>query len=222
MWGSTTGRRLTTSAIASFSLDDDIRNFNRVIGTAGIVNGVFGVGAAPFHILPYRATTGTSSARPSSGYAVSAAVAGTGGGDSALLNCWISSTGRTLYAQTSRGIARIYDLVGIKDPGTVVPRAPGNPTSFVVTARTSTTITLRISAPSNWGTGSDREYNRHRATNAGFTANLFGFGGLAASGSSDVWTNSNLTPNATYWYRVRAETTAGRSGWVFASATTRS
>jgi hypothetical protein len=86
-----------------------------------------------------------------------------------------------------------------------IPAAPSN---LSATALSSTQVNLTWTDNSSNETG----FEVKRATDSGFTLNVVWIGGIAGSAYSD----GGLTAGTTYYYKVRAEGTAGKS--VYSSA----
>ncbi len=93
----------------------------------------------------------------------------------------------------------------------VVPGIPAAPTSFTVAAtkqganyRATLTWTLAAGAPNPAG------FTIQRANNLAFTTGLATF---SAAGSARTLTQ-NLSPNTVYYYRIRANSSAGSSLWT--------
>ncbi|HEV7919800.1 MAG TPA: fibronectin type III domain-containing protein [Thermoanaerobaculia bacterium] len=85
------------------------------------------------------------------------------------------------------------------------PTVPQPPSGLTVTAVSSTSVTLSWTDNSTNETGFEVE----RATDSAFTQNVVWSGGLGAP----PYTNNGLTPNTTYYYKVRAEGSAGKSAY---------
>jgi subtilisin family serine protease len=102
----------------------------------------------------------------------------------------------------------LYSL--ITDPPVTDPPAP--PTNLVASAVSSSQIDL------TWTDGSDDEngFSIERSTDGGVTYEPAAQVAANSSGYSDT----GLTPSTTYWYRVRADNTAGSSSWVVSESAT--
>ena len=81
------------------------------------------------------------------------------------------------------------------------------PTATAATAVTPSGFTANWTAPS--GTAAISGYRLDVATNSGFTSMVAGYNDLSVSGTSTAVTG--LSPNATYFYRVRAVNPGGMS-----------
>lgn len=93
--------------------------------------------------------------------------------------------------------------------------APTAPTGL---AGTVTFNALTASVNLTWtSNGSASTYTVQRATNTGFTAGLSSFtvdgASSFVSGSSYGWTDSPVSQNTRYYYRVRGDNPAGTSAW---------
>jgi hypothetical protein len=94
--------------------------------------------------------------------------------------------------------------------GDSIPTAPSN---MAATAVSSTQVNLTWTDNSSNETG----FEVKRATDSGFTQNVVWIGGI--QGTS--YANTGLAPSTTYYYKVRAEGTAGKSAYSSSvSATT--
>ena len=94
--------------------------------------------------------------------------------------------------------------------GDTIPTAPSN---LSATAVSGTQVNLTWTDNSSNETG----FEIKRATDSGFTQNVVWIGGIQGTSYS----NSGLNPSTTYYYKVRAEGTAGKSAYSSAvSATT--
>jgi hypothetical protein len=94
--------------------------------------------------------------------------------------------------------------------GDTIPNAPSG---LSATTASSTEVNL------SWADNSSNEtgFEVKRATDSAFTQNVIWIGGIPGS----TYENGGLTPSTTYYYKVRAEGTAGKSAYSTAmSATT--
>jgi len=82
---------------------------------------------------------------------------------------------------------------------------PSPPSSLAATAVSSTEVDLTWTDNSTDETG----FEVNRATDSGFTQNLAWFGGIQGA----AYANTGLAPSTTYYYKVRAEGTAGKSSY---------
>jgi hypothetical protein len=96
--------------------------------------------------------------------------------------------------------------------GATIPTAPSGLSATVLS---NTSIRLQWTDNSSNETG----FELKRATDSGFTANVVWIGGIQGT----TYTNTGLTAGTTYYYKVRAEGTAGKSAYSsYVSATTTS
>lgn len=93
-----------------------------------------------------------------------------------------------------------------------VPSAPGKPTLSNVT---DGGMTLAWAAPSTTNGGSITRYQAQRADNSAFTLNT-----ASAFPTSRSYSSSALNANKTYYWRVRAENSAGWGPWSSTSSAT--
>lgn len=91
---------------------------------------------------------------------------------------------------------------------------PAAPSNLSATALSSTQVSLTWTDNSSNETG----FELKRATDSGFTQGVVWIGGIAGTSYSD----GGLTAGATYYYKVRAEGTAGKSAYSPAASVTTS
>ncbi len=114
------------------------------------------------------------------------------------------SAGTTYYYRV-----RAYSATGVSDNSntislTTVPSTP------VATAATSIGAT---SFSANWGTSTGATgYRLDVATDSGFGSFVTGYSNLDVGNVLTYSVSSNISPNTTYYYRVRAYNTGGTSG----------
>jgi len=97
-----------------------------------------------------------------------------------------------------------YSSTASQATGITVPGAPATPSTGSLT---SVSVSISWSAPSDTGGSSITGYDLQRATSADFSH---------ATTSADVTSPrsiTNLSPNTTYWVRVRAKNAAGAGAW---------
>jgi titin len=93
-----------------------------------------------------------------------------------------------------------------------VPPAPAAPATFTATTQvTGGGTTARVNLTWTDSSNNESRFVVQRATDAGFTANLFTSNRGA---NTTTWSNGNLPRGATLYYRIRAENTWGVSAWV--------
>jgi fibronectin type III domain protein len=95
--------------------------------------------------------------------------------------------------------------------GDTIPNAPSG---LSATAVSSSQVDLSWTDNSSNETG----FEVKRATDSGFTQNVVWIGGIQGS----TYTNTGLNPSTTYYYKVRAEGTAGKSAYSSAVSVTTS
>lgn len=99
----------------------------------------------------------------------------------------------------------------------VTVTAPTSPTNLAVTGLTRTSVTLTWTDRSTTETG----FIIQRAANNQFTSNVASFTTGPNTGNTATFTNTGLTPNTRYYYRVLAFNAGGNSAWSnFVRATT--
>lgn len=92
--------------------------------------------------------------------------------------------------------------------GATLPDVPSAPTSLTLSNVGPNNMTLAWSPPASDGGAAITSYVVQRATNSAFTSNLIEY---TQSGLS--LTFNDLAPNTTYYYRVRAQNSAGSSSY---------
>jgi hypothetical protein len=109
--------------------------------------------------------------------------------------------------------------------GVVVDPGPGSPNKLLYSLITDPPVTDPPAPPVSssqidltWTDGSDDEngFSIERSTDGGVTYEPAAQVAANSSGYSDT----GLTPSTTYWYRVRADNTAGSSSWVVSESAT--
>jgi hypothetical protein len=121
----------------------------------------------------------------------------------------VLSIGATVEIKAARGEdALVAQTITVVIPGTIPPTTgvtiPAAPSGLTATASGSSQVNLSWTDNSNNETG----FKVQRATNSGFTVGLATF---TVGAGATTYTNTGLTANTTYYYRVLATNSAGDS-----------
>jgi len=90
--------------------------------------------------------------------------------------------------------------------------SPAAPSTLAAAAATSPTLRANLTWTNNWTNPAATNQRIERATNPGFTTGLTVYPAVAAGATS--YSDTAVTPGATYYYRVRAESAGGYSTWT--------
>lgn len=123
-----------------------------------------------------------------------------------------SATSITLYGAYNAGEGRFDDFV-LEEASTTTPTAPSAPSSLTATASGTSAINLSWTDNSNNETG----FKLERKTGSGGSWSEIA-GSIAANSVS--YSNTGLSANTTYYYRIRSYNTAGNSSYSNESSAT--
>ena len=127
--------------------------------------------------------------------------------DQVVIGELADSGGNPLTGGTTRNPSHQGRFYALSEVFQVVAVAPGKPTGLTVGTVTPTKIPLSWTAPTNTGGAAITSYTMERAPDVSGSAGTWAVIGTASTAS---YTDSSLTPETTYHYRVSATNSAGR------------